>query len=415
MLELQLIERKISLKKYVLISKDAMCTDYLPVYGNKQWKTPNIDAIAAKGTIFHNHYTAAPSTVMSFYSMVTGLYGHETEYEMYEQIHDIYKGETIFTKLNKNGFHCHIIWGDIWMVLPNYFDCYRDDVTIHVHNTFRQGVGAHYTHNGFLIPDQVKENQTFNDTIAMIKGILASNEDTFLWIHFPHVINGRVSYGSDIDLFDKYVGEIRKLVSDDCIAITADHGNMNGHKGKICYGYDVYQPAIRIPLITPRIDGLCEYNKNSSSTDLYSILFKKKIPQHKFIYSDSAYRSQSHRKLAIIYQHYKYIYNKKTNIEELYDLEFDSTEEFSLIEDYIYDPDRKINAPSRELYYYPGWENLSEIRHLFREEKERIWKNGNKYVLLKDYLKDLIRPFYLKMTKKESTGTTNVDLHKKGL
>ncbi|MGN0316828.1 MAG: sulfatase-like hydrolase/transferase [Lachnospira sp.] len=394
------------MSKYVLISKDAMCTDYLPVYGNKNWKTPNIDALAQKGTVFKKHYTAAPSTVMSFYSMITGEYGHETKYEMYEKIHDVYKGDTFFTKLKKKGYRCHIMWGDIWMVLPDYFDCYRDDVQIHMLDGFRQGVGAHYEHSGFLVPDEKKKRNTFEMVKRNVKKILDTDEDTFLWIHFPHVINGEVAYGSDIELFDQYVGMIREIVPDECIAFTADHGNMNGHKGKICYGYDVYEPASRIPLITPRVNGMSEYNQNTSSVDLYSILFENKIPEHKFIYSDSAYCGQEHRKLAIIYNHYKYIFNKKTGIEELYDLSFDPTEEFSLIEDYVYDSDRKFNAPSRELYYYPQWDKLPEVRKVLRDEKERIWRNGSTKVVVKSKIKDFIRPFYVKLKRKKLTGSS---------
>ncbi len=392
------------MSNYVLISKDAMCTDYLPVYGNKYWHTPNIDELANKGTVFTNHYTAAPSTVMSFYSMVTGIYGHETKYEMYERIHDVFQGETMFSKLKAKGYKCHIIWGDIWRVLPEYFDCYRNDVCIHEHSTFRQGVGAHYTHEGFLKPDKAKIESTFSETLDMIKNILSEKDNVFLWVHFPHIINGEVAYGSDIELFDRYVGEIRKYVPDSCIAITADYGNMNGHKGKICYGHDVYQSAIKIPLITPRINGIKKYTNNTSSTDLFSILFENKIPEHEFVYSDSAYRAQKNRKLAIIWKHYIYIYNKKTKVEELYDIDFDPTEEFSLIEDYIYDPDRKVNAPSRELYYYPNWDALPEIRNKMRTEKARIWKNGSLSVVIKSDIKDFIRPFYSKLFKEKSTA-----------
>ena len=38
--------------KIILITKDVLRSDYLPVYGNKYWKTPNIDKLAEKGTIF---------------------------------------------------------------------------------------------------------------------------------------------------------------------------------------------------------------------------------------------------------------------------------------------------------------------------------------------------------------------------
>lgn len=390
--------------KFVLISKDAMCTDYLPTYGNKQWKTPNIDVLAERGTVFHNHYTAAPSTVMSFYSMITGEYGHETKYEMYEKIHDVYQGETLFSKLKKRGYKCHVIWGKIWMELPKYFDCYRDDVEIHLVENFSQGVGAHYSHEGYLIPDDEKRESTFEKITTLLKEILDNDDKVFVWVHFPHVINGEVAYGSDIELYDKYIGYIRSLVPDECIAITADHGNMNGHKGKICYGFDVYQPEIRIPLIVPRIHNIENYNENTSAVDLYAILFERKIPKRKFIYSDTAYKAQKHRKLAIIYNNYKYIYNKKNGKEELYDLAFDPMEEFSIIDEYMIDPDRKIKTPMREIYYYPDWDKLFEIRKMFREEKQRIWCNGSMKYVIKNNIKDLIRPFYVRLKRTKTTA-----------
>lgn len=389
------------MSKIVLISKDAMCTDYLPIYGNKIWKTPNIDELAEKGTVFYNHYTAAPSTVMSFYSMATQIWPYETKYEMYEQIHEVYKGETLFSKLKAQGYECHLVYDEEWNVLLKYYDYFRDDVKIHDLYGLRQGVGSHYIHEGFLKPDDEKAQKAYNTTTKVIDEILNKSNDVFLWIHFPHVFNGRVSYGSDIELLDKYVGYIRTLVPDDCIFISADHGNANGHKGTICYGFDVYQPSVRIPLITPKINNMSTYSGLTSNVDLYSILMKQ-IPNRKFIYIDTAYRAQQHRKLAIVYDHYKYIYNKQNNTEELYDLDFDPTEEFSIIEDYIYDKDRKINAPSRELYYYPDWDSLPEVRKLLRDEKNRIWRNGSFRVVLKSNIKDIIRPIYGRIKKRKA-------------
>lgn len=386
---------------YVLITKDAMCREYLPIYGNKFFKTPNINQLADKGTVFYKHFTSAPSTVMAFYGMATGIWAHDTEYEMYEKKEYPFTGETFFSKLAQRGIESHVLWDDMWDVLPKYIN-YFDKVKIHSLSKFRQGVGAHYSHEGFLRADEAKEKEAFEMVENAVRQILSGKENVFLWLHCPHVIYGKVSYGSDIELFDCYIGMIRKYVADDCIAISADHGNMNGKKNKICYGYDVYSPNILIPFITPKIDGYSEYFENTSNIDLYDILFNKNIPNRKFIYSDSAYRAQEHRKLAIIYEKYKYIYNKKTKTEELYDLEFDPTEEFSIMEDYVYDFDRKIQAPSRELYFYPDWDRLPEIREIMRSERERIWKNGSLLVAAKSKIKDWIRPIYVQLMKKKT-------------
>ena len=103
-----------------------MCTDYLPVYGNTFWKTPNIDAIAKQGTVFHNHYTAAPSTVMAFYAMAIGNWPYETKYEMYEKVHERIEGPTAFTRLKDKGYECHLVWDEEWTdVLFEYYDYYQ--------------------------------------------------------------------------------------------------------------------------------------------------------------------------------------------------------------------------------------------------------------------------------------------------
>lgn len=380
------------MSNYILISKDAMSTDYLPVYGNKNWKTPNIDELAKKGTVFLNQHTAAPSTVMSFYSMITGKYSHESGFDIYKKSYKKYEGDTFFKKLRKLGYECHIIWAQNMMPLREYLDYFHDDVEIHPIDIFRQGVGSHYIHKGFLSRNLEKEKEAFNTIEEEIKALFAERDNVFLWIHFPHVIKGEVSYGSDIELFDQYVGMIRKYISDENITITADHGNMNGHKGKLGYGFDVYEPNIRVPLITPRINTLETVTIPTSSLDLYSFLFEKRVEKRDYIFSDSAYRAQTRRKLAIIHDNYKYIYNKHTRKEELYDLSFDPDENFSLMSDYTYDKDRKITVPSRELYYYPKWNELESVRSNFTKIREQMWEKGKIQYRIISRVNGVVRP-----------------------
>lgn len=393
------MEKKIK----IIVSKDAMCKDYLHFYGEKagQFPTPNLDELVKKGTLFCNHVTAAPSTVMSFYSMAMGKFAHETEYEIYERCHDMVKGETIFSKLSKKGYKCHIIWDTMWDPLKDYYDYFRDDVVIHSVVDLRESVGVHKQNERELFVDNEKGKVTMGKVENLLGSIIAENDEKiFIWLHLPHVLSGRACYGSDIDLFDEYVGMVRRYIPDDGIIITADHGNMNGLKGKLAYGFDVYDKVIKVPLIVPKIDNIDRYFRNTSSVDLYDIVFCSNIPERKFVYSDSAYRAQKHRKLAILFGTYKYIYNKKNGTEELYDLKFDPNEQFSIISDVIYDVDRKIKTSVREQYYYPNWLELPEIINMFRTEKERIWRKGTFMVVLKSNIKDLIRPLYEAIIRK---------------
>ncbi len=390
------------MKKFILVSKDAMCRDYLSLYGKKngQSATPNIDELAANGTVFTSYTIAAPSTVMAFFSMITGMFAHETDYEMYERKHVLFKGNTLFTKVKDIGYEeCHVIWDPAWDPLVDYFDCYRGDVEIHSIDGFRQKAGVHKDGDYLLKKNEKDENDALALIENCLKNVLKKEISQFVWLHLPHVIKGKTCYGSDIDTFDKCVGIVRRYFSDDEIAVTADHGNMNGHHGKLAYGYDVYDTVIKIPLITPRLSTIKVCDTNVSSVDLYSILFERTIPKREFIYCDTAYRAQKHRKLAIISGDYKYTYNKKNGNEELFDLNYDPDEHFNLISERFYDVDRKIYIDAREEYFYPYWDKLPAIREKFRKEKERIWRNGSFKVIMKSNIKDFIRPLYERLIR----------------
>ena len=384
-------------KVFILVSKDALCKDYLHHYGEKpfQFKTPNIDELVDKGTLFTNYYCAAPSTVMAFYSMCTGMFAHETDFQMYERMNFQYKGETAFTMMKDCGYdEVHIVWDEDWGFLPEYFDYFRDDVSIHNIEGFRERVSFHKKIEGAVKNDDHQAYLTLSMIKEKLLNLLDTEKSVFIWLHLPHVVRGRAGYGSDIDMFDEYVGMVRSLVSDDCIAITADHGNLNGQKNKLAYGFDPYEKAIHIPVITPRINGSKKIDTNLSSIDLFRVILRKEVPLREFIYSDTAYRAQKSRKLAIIKDNYKYIYTKRTGEEELYDLRYDPEEHFSIMHDKLYDVDRKLYVESMEEYYYPFWDELPKLRELFEQERKRIWRNGDFKVVIKSNIKDKLRPLY---------------------
>lgn len=365
----------------LLFTKDAFPVDYLPCYGNKYWKgkTPNFDELAEKGTLYTRFYTAAPSSAMAYMAMFTGKYSYEQNIKAYTPLVKSYEGETLFDKARKRGFTCHVMWDEIWMSTSyKHSLCYGEGTLFHPMKGLRQGVGFHYQHEGFLQPSIEKEESTLKMIEDEIKKIMESGK-VFLWFHLPHVINGRVGYGSDIDLHDKVLGIMRKYFEDTNIYISADHGNMNGHKGILGYGFHVYEPAIRIPLITPRKAGLKVCNDLLSNIDWDKIIFGgDEIPTRDIVISDCAYYAQPKRRTAFIYDKYRYIYNKSSKLEELYDIEWDPNQHFNLMDDKCYDPDRRVVNISRELYFYPEWENLPPIRDKLRAEKDRIWREEDK-------------------------------------
>ena len=368
----------------ILLTKDAFCTEYLPCYGNEYWKgqTPNIDELIAKGTLFTRFYTAAPSSAMAYLAMFTGLYPYEQNVKDYVPLVE-YEGETLFDKARKRGLECHVIWDEKWMTTSYVHSmCYGKETIIHPLKNLKQGVGFHYEFDGPIQASKEKEEKTL-DIIEEVFNNITQRGSIFLWCHLPHVINGRTGYGSDIDVFDRVVGIARKYFDDSKIYLSGDHGNMNGHRGKLGYGFDVYESAIRIPLITPRKNGLHTFNGLVCNIDWDKIIFGGDvIPSREVVVSDSAYYAQHNRKTVVLYKEYRYIYNKIDCSEELYDIGWDPNQNFNLISDNSYDIDRHVDIRSQELYFYPYWDKLPEIRAFLREKRKSIWREPTKKQVL---------------------------------
>lgn len=372
--------------RFVFITKDAMCKCYLPVYGNKSIATPNIDELANKGTIFNRFYTVAPSTAMSAIGMFLGIYPFQTDHKKYEHVRE--EKNTFFDQMYNNGYDCHILWDQCDIDLTkDYSKCYGN-AKFHIIDV-DQVVGTHNLYKNEIKNDEDLAHETLNTIINAINEIfveMKKNEKSFLWIHLPQVLKGRSCYGTDIDLFDSVIGCLRKLFNDDEIYISSDHGNMNGCKNKIQYGFDLYENAINIPLITPKIEGLNKCDVLLSNKDISSI-FNGVIPNEKFIVSDTAYYAQPHRKLCIIFGKYKYIYNKKTDTEELYDLEFDPSEECNIISKTKYDSDRKIYTVLSQVYYYPSWEESQEALKEMKKYFATIWRKESLFEKCVEYFR----------------------------
>lgn len=363
----------------LLVTKDATVKEYLPIYGNQYWKgkTPNIDELAAKGTVFDKYYTAAPSTVMAFRSMMYGKWAHETPYADYIPM-DIQESDTDFFNIAKSlGYEGHLIWDTTWVrMVLRYGNCFGKNCQIHNVDGLNQPVGPHTNHKDFLHDDDILLQETIIKLEHSVQEVLSSGSKLFVWIHLPHVISGRTGYGADIDAFDMCIGMLRKYFDDEHIYISADHGNMDGYHGKYSYGFDVYTPAIEIPLIAPRIAGLERCTTYVSNLDIKRIIFEGIIPRREVIYSDCAYYAQPHRKLAIIKNDFVYIYNKLNKKEELYDLRYDRFERCNMIEDSFFDKDRKLTTVTREVYFTPRWSEAERMRVEMREEFRKVWKTA---------------------------------------
>ncbi len=367
------------MKDIILISKDILRPDYLSCYSGKTWKTPNIDELGAKGTIFRRHYASAPSTAMSLTSMFTGLPPHLLNRKIYTEVEPFEESETLFGVLNKKGYKTYVISPKNYAELAwRYSKVFSEKTIFHGMDNIHYSITNHKFNQGKKsLDDEETAENVLRKVSDIIDGCLKDGEDTFIWIHLPHCLLGRTSYGADIDLFDKLVGAARERFDDDGIYITSDHGHMNGQKGICVYGFHVYEGAIRIPLITPRIGDKKEILFPTSNIQLADCILSGFIEKKTYVHSDSQYYCQWNRKLAVIKGDYKYIYNKWTKSEELYDLEYDPNEDVNLLIDNWYDRNRRGYYFLDNMYYYPRWDQAKEVYAELKKEKERLWRDGS--------------------------------------
>ncbi len=391
-------------KMIFLLTKDCLSVESLPLYGNKFFNTPNIDELAEKGTVFRKHYAAAPSTAMSVTAMLSGHYPYEFKSRKEYVAVEASEFPSLFDYFQDLGYQTHLIWDQLWMKMAwPYVREFGDEKKLFLHNLdICQPTGAGKENDEPIFRDDSLLERTI-EQIREVLSIIDKSHDQFIWMHLPHVLKGRRCYMDDMDAFDNIVGIVREFAGDENVYLSSDHGHMNMHKGLVGYGFEVYEPAIRIPLITPRINGIKEVDYLTCNVDLCRFIIDKEIPKREYIVSETQYYWQPKRVTAIIKDNLKYIYNKETKKEELYDLTWDPLENYNIIEDGYFDTNRKKYLLYDEYYYYPQREEslkkLDDFRKIkdsfwdeFTKKEQRSWENSIK----RDHLKRKILGIFKK-------------------
>ncbi len=385
----------------LLISKDILIKDYLSPYGNVDYFTPNISELASMGTIFKRHYTAAPSTAMAFTSMFTGKYPYETDRKKYTEV-DEYQGITLFDRLYDQGYEVKVLWDQRYVYLAQrYSKCYGKHTQFYNVEWLTKDIPPH-------VPgkyDDLSYRNEYTEKLLIeirkfLDRVVGNRDNVFLWIHLPHVLAGRNTYGSDIDIFDIIVGYCREYFNDNNIFITADHGHMNGTHGKYGYGFDLYEQAINIPLITPKINSSDEILFPTSNIQLEEIVIDRKVTELPYVISETAYYEQPHRKLAIIQGKYKYVYEKQMDRRYIFDLSWDPYENVNFAYPEIYDVDRKQYFAISQRIHYKNWDVILSKLEELDSIRNKIWKNPTWYVDQYEKVKYVVKRMAVKLLKK---------------
>lgn len=248
----------------VLITVDALRADYLGCYGFPYRITPEMDRLAAEGTLFEDVVTVIGKTGPAFASMFTSRYPPETGVRR-NGIRIRSEIITIAEILKNHGYETGAVISN-WVLrdkmcgLNKGFDRYDQSFT-------RRRIN--------LLREKPAEDVT-EQAIAMLKGF--QGRPFFLWVHYtdPHSpyrkqrkykvsgyngkerktgVRKRRNYASEVDYTDHWIGvllkELERMEDSDnrVILFSSDHGESLGEHDCWGHGKNVLQPGLKIPLI----------------------------------------------------------------------------------------------------------------------------------------------------------------------
>lgn len=286
----------------ILIVLDSVRQDHLSSYGYSRNTTPNIDSLAAEGTLFENAYSTSCWTIPSHASLFTGLYpskhGVNLEHNLLPPEH-----ETMAGYLKALGYHTACISCNSFVAgggtdLNRGFDLtidvdgYREGESIvdrgirFLQKRWRKSIhrdrgaaraariageymdaqhGPFFLFMNFMdchLPYRLQKRQRYQfippmerkrvdriplDPFAVMAGELELS---------PREIAGiRALYDGSLYYLDQQVGRLvsqlkeRGIFEQTIVLITSDHGESFGEHGLFDHQYGLYEHLLRVPLV----------------------------------------------------------------------------------------------------------------------------------------------------------------------
>lgn len=236
-------------RSFLLVTIDTLRADRVGAYGDSSARTPAMDALATRGTIFRNAFATAPITLPSHASLMTGRYpaGHGARHNGMRVDPAV---PTLASALSRGGFATAAFVAafplDRRFGLIDGFNTYSDRMP-------RGSDGRPANERaGRLVVDEAV-------------GWLQEHRSGrfFLWVHLfePHAPYGDARtgrpvparYGDEVAEADRQIARLLEALGESrastLVAIASDHGEAFGEHGEIAHSVFVYDTTLRVPLI----------------------------------------------------------------------------------------------------------------------------------------------------------------------
>ena len=238
-----------AVRNVLLITIDTLRADAVGAYGERHVKTPGVDSLAGRGTLFEHAYATAPITLTSHASLLTGLYppGHGARHNGLTMRADV---PTLAERFRIAGFRTAAFVSafplDRSFGLTRGFEEYADHMP--------RGADG-----------RLANERPGHVTVDLATSWLAAHlsERFFAWVHLfePHAPYGSPSdgrpaiarYADEVAEADRQVQRLLDAVApvraDTLIVAAGDHGEAFGEHGEVAHSIFIYDTTLRVPLV----------------------------------------------------------------------------------------------------------------------------------------------------------------------
>jgi len=240
----------------LLITIDTLRADRLGVYGYESIETPAIDRLAGEGVRFERAVTAAPTTLPSHASILTGA--TPPRHGLRDNAAGVLApaATTLAEKFQERGFQTGAFvsafvldarWG-----LSQGFDVYE---------------GPPVAPGEAPASPQQAERRGDASMAAALRWLEVQEGAWFAWLHFfdphapyraPEPYASRYPndpYDGEVAYTDSLIATLRARLEElgmwenTTVILTSDHGEALGEHGEPAHGFFLYEPTLRVPLI----------------------------------------------------------------------------------------------------------------------------------------------------------------------
>ena len=265
----------------ILVSVDTTRADHLGCYGHPEIQTPNIDRFAAEGTRFAQATSAAPLTLPSHATMLTGSYPFVHGARDNGLFVVAQENVTLAELFAESGYATHaevaaVVLGAKYG-LDQGFDSYGEarlperqmDVVAVPHPdgdpALEGALGEIEVETPVVELDRKADEITLHG-IEFLNEQAHKDEPFFLFLHYfdphwPHeapeafAAQYQEGYHAEIAYFDHEFGKLIQavrdlgLTEDTLVILTSDHGEGRGQHGEYTHSNFLYDTTLHVPLI----------------------------------------------------------------------------------------------------------------------------------------------------------------------